>query len=393
MSCVPLESSMLRSFILIMLAISAWLPLTAVDLVEVHLRSGQVTKGELISQDADKIVVKSNATGKSGKTMSITMTYRRDDIADLVELGDPDETYRKNSAAAATAADHAKLAAWCSDMGMGDRALEQAERAVDLDPAQEACVKLALDAGWVRSNGKWVKEADLLAADGKVRYQGKIMTIAEADELKAAAKKQSALADAQKAADEKAGAVAYYDRLTAELKKRSPVLEVELAKAKTDVATAEATAPKVIAAKMALDMAQANLDQARASPPTGNAANTAAYLSPYTNAVSSAQLGLSAAKKAEAAAEADLPRLRGKVSSLEDEKKNLERRLNELSAKRDAALKAQDQAKSDAAKAADDTQAKPADNAAKATPAPTGAAPAAPAATAADPAAPPAPKP
>ncbi len=360
---------MTRSIVLLLLAGAVGLPLWAADLVEVHLRSGQVTKGELVSQDADKIVVKSNSTGKSGKTMSITMTYRRDDIADLIELGDPDETYRKRVAAATTAADHASLAAWCTDNGMGARALEQAERAVDLDPHQEACVKLALDAGWVRADGKWVKEADLLAADGKVRYQGKIMTIAEADELKAAAKKQAALADAQAVAGEKGSAAAYYDRLAAELKKRSPILETELVKAKTDVANAEAAAPKVVAAKMALDTAQANLDQARASPPTGTAANTAAYLTPYTQAVTNAQQALSAAKKADSAAEADLPRLRGKVSALEDEKKNLERKLNELSAKRDAALKAQDQAKSDAAKAADDTPAKADDNAAKTAPA------------------------
>jgi uncharacterized phage infection (PIP) family protein YhgE len=382
---------MLRSLVLIVLAISAWLPLTAVDLVEVHLRSGQVMKGELVSQDADKVVVKSNSTGKSGKTMSITMTYRRDDIADLVELGDPEDTYRTRNAAATTAADHAKLAAWCTDMGMGARALEQAERAVDLDPSQEACAKLALDAGWVRSDGKWVKEADLLAAEGKVRYQGKIMTIAEADELKAAAKKQNALADAQKEAEEKAGAVAYYDRLAAELKKRSPVLASELAKAKADVATAEAAAPKLIAAKTAADTAQANLDQARSSPPAGTSNpnnslnNNTNYLTPYTQAVNAAQVNLTNAKKAEAAAENDLPTLRGKVSTLENEKKILERKLAELSAKRDAALKAQDQAKSDATKAADDA-AKPD------APAPAAAAAAAPPAAAA-PAAPPAPKP
>ncbi len=373
---------MMRSLVPILLAIAGGLPLAAADLVEVHLRSGQVTKGELVSQDADKVVVKSNSTGKSGKAMSITMSYRREDIADLVELGDPDETYRKRDAVATTAADHAKLAAWCTDNGMGARALEQAERAVDLDPGQEACVKLALDAGWVRADGKWAKEADVLAADGKVRYQGKIMTIAEADELKAAAKKQATLADAQKAADDKGSAVAYYDRLTAELKKRAPLLEAELAKAKADVATAEAAAPKVAAAKAASDTAQANLDQARSSQQPGlTAVQANAYIAPYVQAVTTAQQNLSAAKKAETAAENELPTLRGRLSALENEKKNLERKVAELGAKREASLKAQDQAKSDATNAAAEAQAKPDDNAAKATPA------------AASPAAPPAAKP
>jgi hypothetical protein len=358
---------MSRPLMLLVLAFSAALPLTAADLVEVHLRSGLVTKGELISQDADKIVVKSNSTGKSGKVMSITMPYKREDIAELVQLGDPEETYRTRSAAAATAADHASLASWCTDMGMGARALEQAGLALDLDPGQAACVKLALDAGWVRSDGTWVKEADALAADGKIRYQGRIMTIAEADELKAAARKQAAGADAQKAADDKASAAAANDRQAAELKKRSTLLDAELSMAKFDVTSAEAAASKVAPAKTALDNAQANLTQARISPPASAASNMAAYLYPYTQAVASMQIALANMQKAATIADASLPRLRGKLSTLENEKKNLERQLSELSAKREAGLKAQDPAKSGAAQAADGTTAaKPELNAAKA---------------------------
>ena len=360
---------MLRSLVMLVLAISPGLPLACADLFEVHLRSGQVTKGELISQDDDKIVVQSSSTSKNGKTMTITMTYKRADIASLVKLDDPVEAYRVRSAAATTAADHAKLAAWCSDMGMGALALEQAERAVELDPGQEACVKLALDAGWVRADGTWVKEADALAAAGKVRFQGRIMTIAEADELKAAAKKHAALADAQKAAEEKGSEVAALDRPEAELRKRSAVVEFELAKARTEVANAEAASAKLAAAKAAADFAQTSLEQARISPPASASANLAAYLYPFSQRAISLQMALATATKTKTTADADLPRLRTAVSTLENEKSGLDRRLNELSAKRETAQKALVQAKSDAAKATDSTTAKPDDHAAKAPPA------------------------
>jgi chromosome segregation ATPase len=241
-------------------------------------------------------------------------------------------------------------------MGMAARALAQAERAVDLDPGQEACVTMALDAGWVRSHGAWAREVDVLAADGKVRYQGRIMTISAADGLKASARKQAALAAAQQLVDERVHAVAYCDRLLAEIGTRSPDLEIELTMAKADVAIAEATPAKVYAARTALDSAQANLDQARSSPPSGSPATASSYLASYDQAVTSAQVALAAAKKAEAGAAADLPRLRGRVGALTDEKRNLERKLNDLGLKRAAALKAQAQARSDAARAADDEQ-------------------------------------
>lgn len=353
--------------------------LSGADLVELHLRSGALVKGDLVSQDAEKVVVKSSMVAKSGKAMSITMTYKRDDIAELVDIGDPDVVYGTRSKAAMSAADHAALAVWCTQMGMSDRALEQAEHAVDLDATQENAAKLALDAGFVKADGKWVKEADLLAGQGKVRYQGKVMTIAEADELKAEAKKLSAAADAQQAAADKGSAVAYDDRLIADLKKRAPLLDADIVKAQAAVNAAEATVPRLAAAKTALDAAQANLTKARANPPIGNGTaggpnnNANSYLTPYTQAVDTAQKAYSTAKTDAANADVDLPNLRIKLGSLLTEKKTLTKKLEELTAKRVDAAKEQDQAKIDAAKATADASAKPAG-----TPAATPAAPGAP---------------
>lgn len=348
--------------------------LAAADLVELHLRSGAVVTGDLVSQDGEKVVVKSSMVGKSGKAMSITMTYKRDDIADLVDIGDPDAVYATRATTAKSAADHTRLAHWCAQMGMADKALEQAERAVDLDPAQDDAAKLACDAGWVKSAGTWCKEADVLASQGKVRYLGKVMTIGEADELKASAKRQAAAADALAAANDKSSTVAYDDKLIAELKKRAPLIDADLAKAQAAVAAAEATVPKLAAAKTAYDTAQTNLSAARANPPAGANTGTGgvngqanSYLTPYTSAVDAAQKAYYAAKTDAANADAIMPSLKAKVGGLLNDKNVLIKKLEELMAKREAAARDQEQAKSDAAKAAAAAAATPATGA---TPAP-----------------------
>jgi hypothetical protein len=357
-----------------LLGLAALLP--AADQVELHLRTGAVVKGELVSEDADKVVVKSTTMAKSGKAMTMTMSYRRDDIAQVVPLEDPEDVFKAKRLAARSGADHAALAAWCREQGMTDRAVEHAERAVALDATQDGAVKLLADLGWVKdADGKWAKEADVLAAEGKVRYQGKVMTIAEADALKAQAAKQAAAQDAQKGAEEKSNAVAFYDRLLADLKKRAPLLDTELAKANADLATAQGQAQKVAAAKSSVDAAQKALDQARLTnqnAPSGGAGGYAGgggtngntSLTSYTQAVENAQKALIAARKDAATAEAEIPRIKGRIATLTDEKKNLARKQDELTAKRDAAIKAQEQAKAaagDAAKAADAPAPKPAD--------------------------------
>jgi DNA repair exonuclease SbcCD ATPase subunit len=344
--------------------------LVAAEQVELHLRSGQVVKGELVSQDNNKVVVKSTSVGKSGKAMSITMPYLREDIAEVVVLGDPEEVYSKRLAAAKSGADYTALALWCREQGMIDRATDQAERAVELDASQDAAAKLLADLGWVQLKGKWVKEAEALAAQGQVRYQGKVMTIAEADVAKALAAKQTAAQDSQKAADEKAGAVAYYDRLLVELKKRPPLLEAELTKATAELAAAQEMDQKAVAAKAALDAAQKALDQARLNntPTPGGAmggANGNNNLMSYTQAVEDAQKAYNAARRAATTADADIPRLKGKVAALNAEKKNLEKKQEELTAKRDKAIEAAKAATeatkpADAAKP-DNAGAKPAD--------------------------------
>lgn len=323
-------------------------PLTAAQQVEVHLRSGAVVTGEIVSDDTDKLVIRSTSISKSGKAMSITLPYKRADIAEVIKLADPEEQYKDKSAAAKTAEEHLALALWCREQNLADQSVAHAKKAVELDPTQEVAVKMLSDLDLALVDGKWVKESEALAAQGKVRYQGKVMTIAEADALKAAAEKDAAAANAQKAADDKADSLAAIEKQFAEAKKRGPELDAELQKANSALTAAQNLSQKVPAAKSALDAAQQNLDSARSSnqnQPAGAGANSGINLQPLTQAVENAQKNLAAARREASTADAQIAQAKAKITALTNEKKILEKKVENLTLRRDAAAKALEQAK------------------------------------------------
>jgi len=324
------------------------LPLAAAQQVEVHLRTGVVVVGEVISDEPDKLVIKSTSVSKSGKAMSITLPYKRADIAKVVKLADPEEQYQAKSVAAMTATEHLALALWCRENNLNDQSVVHAKKAVELDATQEVAVKMLSDLDLALVDGKWVKESEALAAQGKVRYQGKVMTVAEADALKATAQKEAAAAGAQKAADEKENSIAVIDKQIAELKKRPAEIDASLQKANNDLSTAQGLAQKVPAAKSALDAAQQSLDQARAAnqnQPAGGGVNNGTNLQPLTQAVENAQKALSAAKREAGGAEGLAAQAKAKITALTNEKKSVDKKMENLSEKRAAAVKALEQAK------------------------------------------------
>lgn len=334
--------------LLAILALTSVATLTAAQQVELKLRTGAVVKGDLVSEDNDKVVVKTTAVGKSGKAMSMTMPYKRADIAEVIMLADAESVYRTKSAAATTAADFLALAQWCREQNMVDQAVEHAKKSVALDATQQSAVALLGELGWMQVDGKWVKEAEALAAQGKVRVQGKIMTVAEAEALKASAQKEAAAADAQRAADDKAGSVAAIDRQLEELQKRSTQLDASLTKANADLAAAQGLAQKVISAKAAVDSAQQDIDRLRAQNasnqngaghPTGDQFGAANMLQ-FTKTLENAQKALVEARRQAGSAEAQVAQAKSKVTSLTDEKKGLEKKREELTAKRAASAKA-----------------------------------------------------
>ena len=331
--------------------------LSAAQQVEVHLRSGVVVTGEVVSDEPDKLVIKSTSVSKNGKAMSITLSYKRPDIDKVVKLADPEELYRSKSVAAMTAAEHLELALWCRENNLRDHSVTHAKKSVELDATQEVAVKMLSDLDLALIDGKWVKESEALAAQGNVRYQGKVMTIAEADALKATAQKEAAVAGAEKAAEDKADSIAAIDKQIAELKKRPAEIDAGLQKANSDLAAAQGLAQKVPAAKAALDAAQQNLDQTRAAnqnQPAGGGVNTGVNLQPLNQAVENAQKALSAAKREAAGADGLAAQAKAKITALNNEKKSVEKKLESLSTRREAAVKALEQAK-----AAKDAAAKP----------------------------------
>ncbi|HEX3133915.1 MAG TPA: hypothetical protein VHX44_10095 [Planctomycetota bacterium] len=332
-------------------------PLAAAQ-VEVHLRTGAVVTGEIVSDDSDKLVLKSTSVSKSGKTMTATIPYKHADIAEVVALADPEEVYRTKNAAAMTAEDHATLAQWCREQNLTEQAVEHGKKAVELDATQEAAIKLLSDLDWMRVDGKWLHESEALAAQGKVRFQGKIMTVAEADALKASAKQQAVAAGAERAADDKVNSLATIDRQLADLKKRPALIDTDLAKASADLAAAEGLAQKATAAKATLDAAQKSLDQARTSnqntPAGGGANNSGTNLLPLTQAVENAQKALAAARRDAGSADAQVAQAKAKIAALNNEKKTVEKKIEDLTAKREVAAKA-----AEAAKAASKAETKP----------------------------------
>jgi predicted nucleic acid-binding Zn-ribbon protein len=347
----------LRAMTLTLGVLGMALPLSAAQSVEVHLRGGQVVVGEMVRDEPDQVMIKLTSLAKNGKTMSMTMPYKRDDIVKIVKLADPAELYPSKSAQAKSAAEHLALAMWCRENSLNDQAIVHAKKAVELDPAQEVAVKMLSDLDLALIDGKWVKESEALAAQGKVRYQGKVMTIAEADAMKATAQKQAAISQAQKAADDKENSIATIDKQIAELQQRSTELDATLEKANNDLNVAQNLTQKVSTAKATLDAAINSLDQARATNQqrqTNNDFNNQIDLQPLAQAVENAQKALNAARRESGSAEARVAQAKAKINSLTSNKATLEKNLAGLNTRREIAVKALEQAKAaeEAAKAA-----------------------------------------
>ncbi len=336
--------------------------LAAVQHVEVHLRSGAVVTGEVISDDLEKLVIKSTAVGKSGKTMSVTIPYKRSDIVKVEVLADPEEQYRLRKDAAMTAAEHLALALWCREKNLTDHAVEHAKKAVELDATQDTAVKLLSDLDWALVDGRWMRESEALAAQGKVRVQGKVMTVAEAEALKAAAQQQAAAANAEKAADDKADSLAAIDRQIEELKKRPALIEADLQKANASLTSAQGLTQKVASAKSAFDSAQQSLDQARTANQTNTRGNTGGTnLLPLTQAVETAQKALAAARREAANSENLVAQAKAKITALGNDRKAVDRKMEGLLIKRQAAVRALEQAKEAKPAETKPTEAKPAE--------------------------------
>jgi hypothetical protein len=313
--------------------------------VEIKLRSGAKVIGELISEDANKVSLKTTTLGKTGRSMSMTAEYKRSDIVELTHMADPEQTYTKRATLAKTADEHSALATWCRENVMLDHAVEQAKLALVIEHEHAASAKLMTELGWVEADGKWLKETDLLASQGKVRYQGKIMTLEEAKTAKALEKQQQALKEAQQSLDDKTSALAKLDRQIEELPKRPAQIEVEMANDTAAMANAQAFTQRVAEAKTAFDAADAAVQKAQKSLPTstgpgGKQVVDTSGLMPLIAASEAAQKAYNDMRRNTGAAEAELVRLKNHQAALQAETKSLDKKALDLTAKREALVKA-----------------------------------------------------
>ena len=320
--------------------------------VEIQLRSGQKVTGELISEDANHVVIKTTTIGKTGRAMSMTGDYKRAEILELIHLADLEQTYAHRAATSKTADEHSALATWCREHAMLDQAVEQAKHALALNKDQTTAATLMTDLGWVQTDGKWLKEVDLLASQGKVRYQGKVMTLEEAKTAKALEKQQQTLKEAQQAIDDKTSALAKLDHQIEELPKRPAQIETEIANDTAAMATAQAATQRVTDTKAAASAADTAVQQAQATLPrivdaTGKVTVDTTSLLPLIQAAETAQKAYNDARRGLRSAEEEFGRLRDHLAKLQIEKKSLEKKAIELKAKREVLAKELEKSKAD----------------------------------------------
>jgi hypothetical protein len=322
----------------------------AAQQVELHLVDGRVVKGELVSEDDAAVTVKSTLASKSGAPMSITIGYKRDDIVNVVKMANPEDVYNSKSGAAKSADDHLTLARWCKDQVLTDHAIEEAKKTLAIDTSSDGARRLLQDLGLAEVDGKWVKESEWLASQGKERFQGKIMTIDEANALRATMKEQLAVQTAQKALDDKTAHLASIDRQLDAIKKRAPLLDADVAKVTKEQAAAQALVQAATAAKSAYDAAQRAFDSARNQPrPPGGYGpnNPAPNMAQLSQNVSDTQKAYYAARDAAVGADDVVSQCKAKIAALTDEKKTADKKTKDLTASRVTAVKDMDQAQAD----------------------------------------------
>ncbi|MBA2479325.1 MAG: hypothetical protein H0V44_01585 [Planctomycetes bacterium] len=335
----------------------SWSTAFAAEQVELHLVSGKTITGELISEDKDQVVVKSTMASKSGAPMTMSTGYKRVDIKEVVRVADPETTYTQRNGSAKSATEHAALAIWCREHGMAERALEHTKAALAADPWNADAAKLMNDLGWVLENGTWIKEEEWLAAQGKVKYQGTIMTLAEVEEAKAQEKREQVAKAAQQTLDDKTATLAALDKKIADLQTRPAELEADLLKSQAGMKEVQTVVLRVEMTKTALDMAQGRLAEARsreyggkapADPNAGKAGAPAPVPQKFAamqKAIEDAQKDHNAAKRASPGAEQELARLKAHIAALTAEKAALNSKAAELKASRPALAKEVDKAK------------------------------------------------
>jgi hypothetical protein len=207
---------------------------------EVHLASGEVVTGEIITETATTLEIRRQLLIKHNAVVA-TVNIAKDQITRREKVPSFADQYKtRQKTTTDTLEGHIALARWSADHCLVKEAAENAQRADDIDSDNPLVNKLFGDLGYVKIKDKWVREDEYLAKNGLVDYQGKIMTPAEADKAKAIYLANQEHDDATQAIKDDQFYLAHGDEKVKELSDKLEKEKGEASKAKGDVTAAKA---------------------------------------------------------------------------------------------------------------------------------------------------------
>lgn len=152
---------------------------------EIHLASGDVVVGELLSESPTSLDVRRQVLIKHNAATA-TVTIPKDQITYRTKVASFATQYQARAKTTPdTLEGHMALARWSIEHCLVAEAALNAKRADDLDSDNPLVVKLFRDLGYIQEKDAWVREDEYLARTGMVDYMGKIMTPAQAEKAKA----------------------------------------------------------------------------------------------------------------------------------------------------------------------------------------------------------------
>ncbi len=165
------------ALLLIAMTVSAWAAQS-----ELVLASGEVVRGEILSE-TDEVLVVSRVIESKNQEKTIKVTYLKSKIAKITrnipETSDPAAEYAKRSAAAEdTPEGHLKLVRWCREQKLDREAAEQVNLVLARQPASAEALKHAAELGCVEVDGQWILQSDLDVATGEADESARRKTAA-----------------------------------------------------------------------------------------------------------------------------------------------------------------------------------------------------------------------
>ncbi len=207
---------------------------------EVHLASGEVVTGELITETSTALEIRRQVLIKHN-AVSATVNIAKDQITRREKVPAFSEQYKtRQKSTPDTLEGHIALARWSADHCLIAEAAQNAQRADDIDSDNPLVNKLFGDLGYVKIKEQWVREDEYLAKNGLVDYQGKIMTPAEAEKAKAIYLANQEHDDATQAIKDDQFYMAHGDEKVKELSDKLEKEKADASKAKGEVTAAKA---------------------------------------------------------------------------------------------------------------------------------------------------------